>query len=99
MPQVLVLIQYAIDPAKREGFLAHAREMREHAREVLGLDYDIHEDREHANRFTEVFTCASLADYEALDERQDDRFRGLVARLESFTDLSRVRYAALQPIP
>jgi quinol monooxygenase YgiN len=96
---VLVLIQYEIDSAKREGFLAHAREMREHAREVLGLDYDVHEDREHANRFTEVFACATVADYEALDERQDDRFRDLVARLESFTDLSRVRYCALSPLP
>jgi quinol monooxygenase YgiN len=94
----LVLIQYEVNPAKREGFLAHAREMREHAREVLGLDYGIHEDREHANRFVEIFTCGSLAEYEALDERQDDRFRELIARLASFTDIPRVRYGAFSQI-
>lgn len=99
MPQVLVLIQYSIDPAKREGFLGHVRDMREHAVESLGLDYQVYEDDDRPNHFTEVFTCTSAADYDALDERQDETFRELVARLDRFTDLSLVRYSALTGLP
>ena len=96
---VLVTIQYEVDPAKREAYLAHVREMRDHAVSELHLDYRVFEDTEHANSFTEVFTCASVEDYESLDDRQDDRFRELVARLDRFTDLEKVRYAAIAPIP
>ncbi len=97
--KVLVTIQYDVDPAKREAFLAHAREMREHAVGALKLDYQVYEHEDHANRFTEIFTCASPEDYETLDERQDDAFREMVARLDRFTDLSKATYAALVQVP
>ncbi len=98
MRNVLVTIAYDVEEAKREAYLEHARQMREHAREVLGLDYEIFEDADHAGSFVEIFTCASPEDYEALDERQDDAFREMVARLDRFTDLRKVRYQALSHI-
>ena len=94
MPQVLVTIEYEVEPAKREAYLEHAREMREHAREILKLDYEVFEDLDHAGWFTEVFRCASLEEHEGLDERQDDAFREMIARLDRFTDLARVKYRA-----
>ena len=94
MRKVLVTIQYDVDGAKRDAYLDHARAMREHAVETLGLDYDVYEDLGQPNRFTEVFRCASIEEYEALDEKQDDAFRELVARLDRFTDLSVVSYSA-----
>ena len=99
MRHVLVTIQYDVDPAKRDAYLAHAREMREHAVDALKLPYQIYEDLEHANRFVEIFTCASIDEYESFEDRQDDRFRDLVARLDRFTDLQQVRYSAIQPLP
>ena len=98
MRNVLVTIQYEVPPAKREAFLDHAREMREHATEVLRLEYEIYEDLERPNCFTEVFACASREDYESLDERQDDRFREMIARIDRFTDLAKARYSALLPV-
>ena len=95
MRKVLVQIQYEVDPAKRDAYLAHVREMREHAAEILRIDYQVFEDLEHPGRFTEIFTCESVEEYETLDDRQDDRFRDLVARLDRFTDLDRVTYNAL----
>ena len=95
MRKVLVLIQYEVEPAKREAYLAYAREMREHAVDVLGLAYDIFEDLAHPGSFCETFTCASTEDYEALDDKQDDRFREFVSRLDRFADLEKVRYSAL----
>ena len=95
MPKVLVTITYEVDPAKREAFLAHVREMRDHAVRVLKLDYLVYEDRDHANRFTEIFGCSSLEEYESLDERQDDRFREMVAALDRYTDVSKAAFAAL----
>ena len=94
MRKVLVTIQYEVDGAKRDAYLDHARAMREHAVETLGLDYDVFEDFAQANLFTEVFRCDSIEEYEALDEKQDDAFRELIARLDRFTDLSLVRYSA-----
>lgn len=99
MPKVLVTITYEVPPIKREAFLAHVREMREHACEMLHLDYQVYEDTERPSCFTEIFTCESRDAYEGLDERQDDRFREMVATLDRFTDLSRARYAALVQVP
>jgi hypothetical protein len=96
--KVLVTIQYVVDPAKREAYMALARDMREHAVEVLKLDYQVFEDVEHPGTFTEVFTCASRDDYEALDEKQDDAFREMVAKLDRFTDLANARYAAITKV-
>ena len=98
MSKVLVTIQYEVEAAKREAYLNYARDLREHA-QGLGLDLVIFEDSDHAGCFTELYSCASREDYEAMDEKQDDTFRDFVARLERFTDLTAVRYAALQPIP
>ena len=98
MRKVLVTISYEVEPAKREAFLAHARAMREHARDVLKLDYQVCEEIDRPNSFTEVFACASEDDYESLDERQDEEFRDMIARLDRFTDLSLVRYAAIAPL-
>jgi quinol monooxygenase YgiN len=96
--KVLVTIQYAVEPAKRDAYLAHVREMREHATEMLKIDYQVFEDVEHPCTFTEVFACASREDYEALDERQDDVFRGMIAKLDVFTDLTKARYSAIQRV-
>ena len=95
MRRVLVTISYDVESAKRDAYLAHVREMKEHAREVLALDYEVYEDLDHQGSFVEVFTCGSAEDYEALDEKQDDAFREMVARLERFTDLRKVRYQAI----
>jgi hypothetical protein len=73
--------------------------MREHARDVLGLEYEVYEDVDHPGAFTEIFCCASRDDYDALDEKQDDAFRDMVARLERFTDLDAVRYRAFEQVP
>lgn len=94
--KVLVTIQYDVEPAKREAYLVHAREMRDHAVDVLGIDYRVYEDVDHPGRFTEVFTCESLEAYEELEEKQDDRFRDYVAELERYTDLPNARYTALE---
>ena len=96
MPKVLVTIEYEVEPAKREAYLVYAREMRDHAVDVLGIDYRVYEDVDHPGRFTEVFTCDSLAAYEELEEKQDDRFRNYVAELERYTDLAAARYTALE---
>ena len=99
MRQVLVTISYDVEPAKRDAYLSHVREMKEHARDTLALDYEVYEDLDHPGGFTEVFSCASADDYEALDEKQDDAFREMVARLERFTDLGAVQYRALGQLP
>ena len=96
MPKVLVTIQYDVEPAKREAYLVHAQQMRDHAVDVLGIDYRVYEDVDHPGRFTEVFTCASREEYEELEEKQDDRFRDYVAELERYTDLGGARYCALE---
>jgi quinol monooxygenase YgiN len=97
--RVLVTIAYDVEPAKRDAYLSHVREMKEHARGTLSLDYEVYEDLDHPGAFTEVFTCASADEYEALDEKQDDAFREMVARLERFTDLRQVKYRALGQLP
>lgn len=98
MATILVTIEYSVEPAKREAYLEHAHAMREHAREALSLDYQIYEDLDHPGVFTEVFRCASPEEYESLDERQDDAFREMVARLDRYTDLARVRYKAIRQL-
>ena len=94
MPKVLVTIEYEVEPAKREAYLVHARQMRDHAADVLGLDFHVYEDDDHPGRFTELFTCQTQEQYDELDEKQDDAFRNFVASLERFTDPAQVVYSA-----
>jgi hypothetical protein len=94
VPKVLVTIEYEVEPAKREAYLVHARQMRDHAVDVLGFDFHVYEDEDHPGRFTELFRCLTQDAYEELEEKQDDTFRSLVAGLERFTNLADVRYSA-----
>ena len=98
MSKVLVTIQYDVEPAKREAYLEHARQMRDHAVDVLGLDYHVFEEEGRPGRFTEVFACPDSTSYEELEDRQDDRFRHYVAELERYTDLPAAHYAAMKQV-
>jgi hypothetical protein len=96
MAKVLLQISYDIDPAKREQYLALAKEMKSHFNQVRKKDYSVYEAKK--NSFVEQFTCASMAEYDALEDDLDEKSEELVNKLESILKEGKAKYTTLAEI-
>ena len=98
MPKVLLQISYDIDPEKREQFLTLVKEMREHFRQTRKKHYSVYEQKGKKNFFVEEFTCASLEEYDALEDDLDEKSEDLVNRLEGILKEGKAKYTTLTEI-
>ncbi len=98
MPKVLLQISYDIDPEKREQYLALVKEMKEHFRQARGKHYEVFEQKGKKNSFVEEFTCASIQEYDALEDNLDEKSEELVNRLEIIVKEGRAKYTTLTEI-
>lgn len=95
MPKVLLQISYDIDPEKREEFIALVREMKNHFRQVRKKDYAVFEQKGKKNSFVEQFMCASIEEYDALEDDLDEKSEELVSQLENVVKEGTGRYTTL----
>ena len=82
MPKVILQISYDIDPKRREEYLSLTKELKHHLVEVRKKDYSIFEVKGKKNSFVEQFSCASMEEYEALEDDIDETTENLVNKLE-----------------
>ena len=98
MPKVLLQISYDIDPEKREQFLTLVKEMREHFRQTRKKHYSVYEQKGKKNFFVEEFICASLEEYDALEDDLDEKSEDMVNRLEGILKEGKAKYTTLTEI-
>ncbi|TSA23945.1 hypothetical protein D4R75_02415 [bacterium] len=98
MPKVLLQISYDIDPEKREQFLALAMEMKAHFSQARKKNYAVYEQKGKKNSFVEEFTCASIEEYDALEDNLDEKSEDLVNKLESILKGGKAKYTTLTEI-
>ena len=95
MAKVIFTISYEINPEKREEYLALAGEMRKHIAGNRKKNYAIYEQKTKKNSFSEVFVCNSVAEYDQLEDDQDEATEQLVARLEEMLVNGKMKYSTL----
>jgi hypothetical protein len=98
MPKVLLQISYDINPEKREQFLALVREMKSHFSQAREKNYAVYEQKGKKNSFVEEFTCASMEEYDALEDNLDEKSEDLVNKLESILKGGKAKYTTLTEI-
>ncbi|MBF8294421.1 MAG: hypothetical protein HW389_966 [Bacteroidetes bacterium] len=98
MPKVLLQISYDIDPEKRDQFLALVMEMKAHFSQERKKNYVVYEQKGKKNSFVEEFTCASIEEYDALEDNLDEKSEDLVNKLESILKGGKAKYTTLTEI-
>ena len=96
MAKVLLQISYDIDPATREQYLALVKEMKSHFNQVRNKNYSVYEAKR--NSFVEQFSCASMAEYDALEDDLDEKSEELVNKLEGILNEGKAKYSTLTEI-
>ncbi len=96
MAKVLLQISYDIDPAKREQYLVLVKEMKSHFNQVRKKNYSVYEAKK--NSFVEQFTCASMAEYDALEDDLDEKSEELVNKLEGILKQGKAKYTTLTEV-
>jgi hypothetical protein len=95
MSKVILQISYEIDPAKREEYLALARELKKHFVDEQKKNYTIYEQKGNKKLFVEEFVCNSMEEYEALEDDMTENSEDLVNRLEALLKDGKAKYATL----
>lgn len=83
MARILFEINYEIDPAKREDYLAAVSELKSHISKTTNHNYLVVEDKNKPNSFTEIYICADEAEFDGLEDEMDDTIYGLTTKIAS----------------
>ena len=95
MSRVIFTISYDIQADRRGEYLPLSQKMKEYILEKGGVsDYTVFEDKRKRNSFTEVFTFASLEQYNGLED-EDESMQNFVALLEPMLVGGRMKYTTL----
>ncbi len=94
MAKVLFTISYDILPEKRDEYLSLANAMKAHLVGTRGKNYAIFEQRNKKNSFSEIFFCKDKAEYDQLEDDQDEKTEEMVSKLESLVH-GKMKYSTL----
>lgn len=95
MAKVILQISYEIHSEKRDAYLALATKLKAHFAGELKKNYSIFEQKGKKNFFVEQFECASMEEYEALEDGTTEGGEALVNQLESVLKDGKAKYATL----
>ena len=98
MPKVMFTISYGTKPEVREQYLTLIKEMKDHLTQVGKKDYSVFEVKGKRNQFLESFETASLEEFDALEDNQDEKTQQLISKLEEFVDDNGMKYSTLVEI-
>ena len=93
MDKVIFTISYEINPEKHTEYLSISQAMKDHFR-VNGREYSIYEHKGKKNSFSEVFVFNSLAEYDQLEDH-DENMDNLVQQLEPLLVDGKMKYNTL----
>ena len=80
MPKIILELNYSIYPEKREGYLEIANKMRDIIKSS-SKNYSIYENKKDSNNFSEVYLCESEAEFDAIDDMENDEVTALTDKL------------------
>ncbi len=95
MPKVTLQISYDIHPHRRDEYLTLAKELKNHFSGERKKSYRIYEIKGRKNSFVEEFECASMEEYEALEDDMNEDSEKLVNRLEALLENGKAKYTTL----
>lgn len=95
MSRVIFTISYEIGADKRGEYLPLSQKIKEY---ILGkggvADYSVFEDKRKKNSFTEVFTFASMEEYNGLED-EDESMQNFMTLLEPMLVGGKMKYTTL----
>ena len=94
MAKIIFTISYEIKPEKREEYLSLAKDMKSHLNDSKGKNYNIYEQKNRKNNFSEVFVCSSMEEFDQLEDDQDEKTEQLVGRLNGLL-VNGMKYSTL----
>jgi L-rhamnose mutarotase len=95
MPRVMFTISYTIKPEHRNSYLSLIAQLKDHLALQGRKNYSVFEAKGKKNHFTEVFVTASVEEFDALEDNQDEKTEALVRKLEEFVDDEGMKYSTL----
>jgi hypothetical protein len=95
MPKVLFTISYSVKPEKREAYLQHMSQLREHLRSVAKKNYTLFEAKGKKGQFTEVFESDSIEEFDAMEDNYAPETEALIAKVEEFVDDKGMKYSSM----
>ncbi len=95
MAKIIFTISYEIKPEKREDYLSLVKEMKSHLTGNKGKNYNIFEQKNKKNSFSEVFICNSMEEFDQLEDDQDEKTEELVGRLDGILAAGKMKYSTL----
>ena len=98
MAKVIFTVSYEIKPEMREQYLALAKDMQSYLAGTKGKNYGIYEEKTRKNAFSEIFICASMEEYDRLEDDQDDTTHEMINKLEQYLASSKMEFSTLYGI-
>ncbi len=98
MSRIILIVNYEIDPAKREQYLELARRIKEHYTTELKSNYSVFEQKGRPNHFTEMFMCESQQEFDALEENQTEKTESLLEELQGCVKAGKMKYSTYTEI-
>lgn len=81
MSKIIFLINYDVNPDKREEYLMTMKELKDHLMNNSHKNYIVVEDKNKRNNFTEMYICANEDEYDSLENETDDKTFELTNKL------------------
>jgi quinol monooxygenase YgiN len=95
MSRVIFTISYEIQADRRGEYLPLSQKIKDYIVQKGGVsDYSVFEDKRKRNSFTEIFTFASLEQYNGLDD-EDESMQNFMALLEPMLIGGKMKYTTL----
>ncbi|NUN10173.1 MAG: hypothetical protein HUU54_13455 [Ignavibacteriaceae bacterium] len=98
MSKVVFAVQYEIEAAKRDVYLAALPELKSLI-SAEGLEsYGVYEIKGKPNNFEEIFIFSSYEAYDAYDDAENERLSVLISKIESLKVNNTSKYNVLTEV-
>ncbi|MFI5237801.1 MAG: hypothetical protein ACHQLA_07685 [Ignavibacteriales bacterium] len=95
MSKTLFIINYEIEPEKKEDYLRTIRELKSLLK-AEGLEsYDVYEVKGKSNQFQEQYTFSSNEAFENFDDNTDERINILINKINDLAVKNSTKYSTL----
>jgi hypothetical protein len=88
-------VSYEVRDEKRDEYAGLIEQLKHHLRTVAGQNYSVFQVRGKKNMFSEVYTTESLEEFDALEDKQDEKTQQLLRSVEECLEKGSTRYLTL----
>ena len=96
MPRVIFTIAYPIKEEKRDEYLETVQALKNYLTHERGKNYSVFESMTKPNTFNELYICATMEEYDALEDGADEVTDQLINRIvDEFIKDGKTEYRTL----